>query len=251
LSIQRDLVGDRMPLFCGYRGRAGYLSVVTAPVGKQFARRRLSELPYCICLEQTGNISFPQVIPHIDRFHPMHETIIRYSISVSHSTTHGNIYVEKGQQANLHPMSDFNKEPAGISNIYQVPKFGTYMDYLIKFRRMIDGTWVFVIVGVVDAKELAFTAGAGDPGWVDQQFYPGRSSEVVQHSAFKKSALPIGSSFDVGTMHRVSVRQCPIESASGPVVGDQIRTLEIEITALDVPRADQEVRPNDSCCSVQ
>jgi hypothetical protein len=181
----------------------------------------------------------------------MHETIIRYSISVSHSTTHGNIYVEKGQQANLHPMSDFNKEPAGISNIYQVPKFGTYMDYLIKFRRMIDGTWVFVIVGVVDAKELAFTAGAGDPGWVDQQFYPGRSSEVVQHSAFKKSALPIGSSFDVGTMHRVSVRQCPIESASGPVVGDQIRTLEIEITALDVPRADQEVRPNDSCCSVQ
>lgn len=45
LSIQRDLVHDRMPLLCGYRGRAGYLSVVTTRVGRQYARRQLAKLP--------------------------------------------------------------------------------------------------------------------------------------------------------------------------------------------------------------
>jgi hypothetical protein len=233
LSIQRDLIDGRMPLLCGYRGRAGYLSIVTAPVGKQHARCQLSELPACAYLEQTGNLSFPQVIPHSDRFHPMHETIIRYSISVSHRTTQNNMYVEKGQQPNLHPMSDFDREPEGASNVYQVPKFGTYMDFLIKFRRTIDETWAFVIIGVVNAKELAFTAG-------------GRNPEVVSHSAFKYSARPIGSSYDVESLHRVSVRQLPFEPTSGPGVGDQIRRLEIEITALDTL-----IGFKDSCCSVQ
>jgi hypothetical protein len=233
LSIQRNLIDGRMPLLCGYRGRAGYLSIVTAPLGKQYARCQLSELPACIHLEQTGNLSFPQVIPHSDRFHPMHETVIRYSISVSHRTRQDNAYVEKGQQANLHPMSDFNKDPAGASNVYQVPKFGTYMDFLIKFRRTIDETWAFVIIGVVNAKELAFTAG-------------GRNPEVVSHSAFKYSARPIGSSYDVESLHRVSVRQLPFEPTSGPGVGDQIRRLEIEITALDTL-----IGFKDSCCSVQ
>lgn len=240
LSIQRDQADGRMPLLCGYRGRAGYLSVVTAPVGKQFARRRLSELPYCMCLEQTGILSFPQVIPHIDRFHPMHETIIRYSISVSHRTMQDNIYIESGQQADLHPMSGFNQEGAGL----QVPKFGTYMDYLIKFRRKSDWNWLFVFIGVVDAKELAFTAGAGDPGWLDKKYLNG-TSEVASYSAFQKSALPIGSSLDVSALHRVSVRQLPVESTSGNVLDDQIRMLEIEIVALDVPLAEHEVRPDD------
>jgi hypothetical protein len=253
LNIQRDLVHGLMPLLCGYRGRAGYLSVATASVGKQYARCRLGELPDCIYLEQTRSLLFPQVIPHIDRFHPIHETIIRYSISMNHGTTQHGIYVEKGRQANLHPMSDF-MQFEGTSDVYQVPKFGTYMDFFIKFRRPTDGTWVFVVIGVVDAKELAFTAGAGDPGWVDQKFYPrrGGSSEVVSRSAFKKAALSIGSSFDVGNLHRVSVRQLPVGSALGPAADDQIWRLEIEINGLNVSRVETEVRPKkDSCCSVQ
>lgn len=253
LSIERDLVNGRMPLLCGYRGRAGYLSVVIAPVGRQYARRQLAQLPGCAHLEQTGSLSFPQVIPHMDRFHPMHETVIRYSISVSHRTTQDNIYVELGQQAKLHPMSAFNQECAGArpSKVYQMPKFGTHMDFFIKFRRTVDLTSVFVVIGIVDAKELAFIAGAGDPGWVDYQYYPGRGTEMAQHSAFNNSALSIGSTFDVGKLHRVSVRQSPVKSDSGPVVDDQIRRLEIEITALEVLQAEQEVRPKDSCCSVQ
>ena len=106
--------------------------------------------------------------------------------------------------------------------------------------------------GVIDAKELAFFAGAGDPGWVDQQFYPGKSSEVaLLHGEFEKSALPIGSSFDLGIVHRVSVRQLSVEPTSENVLDDQIRKLEIEITALDVSQADHEVGPKGSCCSVQ
>jgi hypothetical protein len=124
LSIQRDLVNGQMPLLCCYRGRVGCLSVVTAPVENQSARRPPSELLYCIFLEQNGNLSFPQVIPRIDRFHPIHETITRYSISVGHRTTHDKTYVEKGQQANLHPMSAFNKVPADTSNVYEVPRPG-------------------------------------------------------------------------------------------------------------------------------
>lgn len=135
-----------------------------------------------------------------------------------------------------------------------MPKYGTYMDFFIKFRRTTDQTWVFVIIGVVDAEELAFIAGVGEPGLVDQQSYPGRGSKMAQNTAFETSALSIGSSFDVGKLHRVSVRQLPIESASGDVLDDQIRRLEIEITALEVvevPKAEQEIRPKDSCCSVQ
>lgn len=74
---------------------------------------------------------------------------------------------------------------------------------------------------------------------------------MAQHSAFNKSALPIGFSFDVGKLHRVSVRQLPVKSDSEPVVDDQIRRLEIEIIALEVLQAEQGVRPKDSCCSVQ
>jgi hypothetical protein len=182
----------------------------------------------------------------------MHETIIRYSISLKHRKRHDSIYIEKGRQAKLHPMSEFNKEPAAIPNVHQVPKFGTYMDLLIKFSRMSDRTSVFVVIGVIDAKELAFFAGAGDPGWVDQQFYPGKSSEVaLLHGEFEKSALPIGSSFDLGIVHRVSVRQLSVEPTSENVLDDQIRKLEIEITALDVSQADHEVGPKGSCCSVQ
>lgn len=253
LSIQRGLVNGRMPLLCGYRGRAGYLSVVTTPVGRQYARCQLAQLPDCAYLEQTGNLSFPQVIPHMDRFHPMHETVIQYSTSVSHRTKQDNIYVELGQQAKLHPMSDFHQKPAGAGpfKVYQMPKFGTYMDFFIKFKRTIDQTSVFVVIGIVDAKELAFIAGAGDPGWVDYHYYPGRGTEMAQHSAFNNSALSIGSTFDVGKLHRVSVRQLPVKSDSGPVVDDQIRRLEIEITALEVLQAEQELRPKDSCCSVQ
>ena len=189
----------------------------------------------------------------MDRFHPMHETIIRYSISVSHRTTQDNIYVKLGQQEKLHPMSDFNQERAGArpSEVYQVPKFGTFMDFFIKFRRTIDQKSVFVVIGIIDAKELAFIAGAGDPGWVDHQFYPGRGSEVAKNVAFNNSALSIGSSFDVEKLHRVSVRQLPIESDSGPVIDDQIRRLEIEITACEAPKAEQEICPKYSCCSVQ
>lgn len=175
---------------------------------------------------------------------------IRYSISVSHRTTQDH-YVEHSRQAKLHPRSESNQERAGLTEVYQVPKFGTYMDCLIKFRRRSDQTWVFVVIGIVDAKELAFTAGAGDPGWVDQQFYPGRSPEAVLHSAFNKSALSIGSSLDVGKLHRVSVRELPVKSAPGPVVHNDIRRLEIEITALGMLRAEHEVHPKDSCCSVQ
>lgn len=125
------------------------------------------------------------------------------------------------------------------------------MASFIEFRRKSDQTGVFVVIGVVDAKELAFTAGAGDPGCVDQQFYPGRSREAVSHSAFNKPALSIGSSFDLGKLHRVSVRDLPVESASAPAVDDQIRRLEIEITALETLRAEQEVHPKDSCCSLR
>lgn len=48
-----------------------------------------------------------------------------------------------------------------------MPKFGTHMDFFVNFKRTIDQTSVFVVIGIVDAKELAFIAGAGDPGWVD------------------------------------------------------------------------------------
>lgn len=139
---------------------------------------------------------------------------------------------------------------AGYFNSKRAYKFGTYMDLLIKFRRETDSTCVFVVIGIVDAKELAFFAGAGDPGCVDQQFYPGRSSEVALNGAFKKLALSIGSSLDLGILHCVSVRQSPVES-TGNDLDDQIRRPRIEITALNVPRAEPEFRPRDSCCSVQ
>ena len=93
LNIQRRLVNGQMPLLCGYRGQAGYLSVATVPVGGQLARCRLSELQVCVPLEQTGNLSFPQVIPHMDRYNPVHETIISYTISVSSQTTQNEAYI--------------------------------------------------------------------------------------------------------------------------------------------------------------
>ncbi|GAB7328815.1 hypothetical protein MBLNU13_g00703t1 [Cladosporium sp. NU13] len=57
------------------------------------------------------------VIPHMDQFYPMHETIIRYSISANHRTTQDNNYVEHGQKAKLHPMSDFDQERAGPTEV--------------------------------------------------------------------------------------------------------------------------------------
>ena len=254
LSIQRDLFIDRMPLLCGYRGRAGYLSIVTTPVGRQHARCQLAQLPGCAYLEQTGNLSFPQVIPHIDQFHPIAETVILYSVSVSHRTRQDHKYVEHGRRGKLHPMEKFNQERADPSEVYQMPKYGIYMDFFIKFRRTTDQTWVFVVIGVVDAEEIAFIAGVGEPGLVDQQSHPGRGSKMARNTELEKSALSIGSSFDVAKLHRVSVRQLPIDIASGHVVDDQIRRLEIEITALEVvevPKAEQEIRPKNSCCSVQ
>jgi hypothetical protein len=93
LNIQRSLVSGQMPLICGYRGQAGYLSVAKTPMGDQYARCNLAELQGCMDLIPSGNLFFPQIIPHIDRFHPSHETIIRYSFSVSTRTTQTGIYV--------------------------------------------------------------------------------------------------------------------------------------------------------------
>jgi hypothetical protein len=129
LNIQRDLVDGQMPLLCGYRGRAGYLSVATARVGKQYARCCLAELQGCMRLDQTSNMFFPQSIPHINRFHSLHEMIIYYAISVSSPTVQDGVYVRDRHKSRMHPMCEYPDPDItreGPSKVYELPRFGTY-----------------------------------------------------------------------------------------------------------------------------
>jgi hypothetical protein len=260
LNIQRSLVSGQMPLLCGYRGQAGYLSVATTPVGDQYARCNLAEMQGCMDLTPSGNLFFPQIIPHIDRFHPSHETIIRYSFSVSTRTTQTGIYVHDRQSTRMHPMnghavSDFMYwDP---SKVYRVPKFGTFIDLSLHFRRWVDQTWVLIILGVVNSRELGFAAGVGTPALATTRqagtFNFSKDRVTASNDVFTESAVPIGSVVDVGTLHRVSIRQLLNDSDDSSDANDQVKRLEIDITALDQapPVAHRELRSAHSCCRVQ
>lgn len=256
LNFQRSLISGQMPLLCGHRSQAGYLSVATAPVGDQYARCRLAELQACMYVRQTGNLYFPQIIPHLDRYHPVHETVIRYSLSVSPRTTQDNIYVRDRQRAGMHPMSsipDSDTGRAGFSDDkYEVSKFSTHMDLVLQFKRPADQKWVFIILGIVDAKTLGFVAGVGYPAFVECHYGSSMlnvsiNSQGTSKSFFAKAFLPIGSSFDAGTLHRVSVKQLLADPKHIPVADNQVQRLEIEVTALD----QFELRSGRSRCRVQ
>lgn len=255
LHIQRSLISGQMPLLCGYRGRAGYLSVSAAPVGGgQHARCRLSELQDCMGVNQSGNLLFPQVTPHSDRFHPAHETVIRYSVSVGPRTTQDGTYIQDGEKIGAHPMSEYpdpDLAQPGPPKVYEVPKFGTYMDLVLQFKRPADQTWLFVIVGIVDAKSLGFVAGVAYPAFVDRHrdfsYAPPYNISAASNSRFAKSSLPIGSSFNVENLHRVAVRELLADSDGSPDTSHRIKRLEIEIAALE----QVEVPYARSCCRVQ
>jgi hypothetical protein len=256
LNIQRGLVDGRMPLLCGYRGLAGYLSVATAPVGGQHARCRLAELQACVYLEQSGNLSFPQVIPHIDRYNPVQETVIPYTISVSSQTRHDHVYFQHRSMARMHPMFkqfDPNITDAHPSELYELPKLGTHIDFIIQFRRPADEKWVFIVIGIVNAKELAFAAGAADMTRANRHYDSDNNILATSQSVFTKLALPIGSTFDVEALHRVSVKQRSTDSALGSVRSDQIMRLEIDIKASKLPQVEQHTdnHSQHSCCTVQ
>ena len=256
LNIQRRLIGGQMPLLCGYRDQAGYLSVATTHVGGQHARYRLAELRGCMHVEHTGNLSFPQLIPRFDRFHDAHANVIRYAVAVSSKTTQDGVYVQHRHKASMHPMCkhldpDLYVTRANPAKVYEVPKFGTYMDFIVQFQRPADNAWIFVIIGVENAKELAFAAGAGDDTYVNRHFNRGNSVEATSQSMFAKLALPIGLDFIVENLHRVSVRRLPTESAPSVVDGNQIVRLEIDIEALKTLQVEQQLPNKPSCCSVQ
>jgi hypothetical protein len=276
LNIQRSLISGQMPLLCGYRGRAGYLSITTTPVGDQHARCRLAELQDCMQFAHSsprGNLFFPQVIPHVDRFHPMHETIIRYSFSVSARTTQDGIYVQDRRIARMYPMKDYpipDFKHSGPSQVYQVHKFGTFVDFILQFKRPADQTWVVIILGVIDAKELGFVARECDPASAHQDYNFSNSGSSKNPTTATKllanSALPIGSVVDVEALHRVSIRQLLTDSKGSSDADGQVMKLEIDITALDqaipvpnqaVPVLNQaipvqsEVHSKRSCCRVQ
>jgi hypothetical protein len=109
------------------------------------------------------------------------------------------------------------------------------------------------MTGVVDAKELAFVAGAGAGNQfrVNGRFNHHDDILARSQSIFAKSAIPIGTSFDVGSLHRVSVRLLPTESALGPVDDGQVKRLEIDIEALSMCSVEQHTRSRHSCCTVQ
>jgi hypothetical protein len=255
LNIQRSLVSGHMPLLCCYRGQAGYLGVATASVGDQYARCNLAELQRCMGFETNADLFFPQVVPHFDRFHPMHETVIRYSFSVSTHTTQDRTYVHDRQSTRMHPMNghaDSDIRSWDPSKVYQVPKFGTYIDLVLHFWRSVDQTWVLVILGVVDSRELRFTAGVGTSAFATIRKAGAldfdKDRVTASNDVFAKSAVPLGSVVDVGPLHRVSVRQLITDPDGSCDADDQVVRLEIDITALNQA---SEVDPDRSCCCVQ
>jgi hypothetical protein len=275
LNIQRSLISGQMPLLCNYRGRAGYLSVATTPAGHQYARCHLAELQGCMHLTPDGNLFFPQVILHSDRYHPLHETIIRYSFSVSTRTTQNGMYVHDMHSTGMHPMhnnphSDMTKW--NPSKVFRLPKFGTFIDLNLNFWRPVDQTWVFIFLGVVDSKELGLVAGVGSSRFAVMRntgSVPSQNNEAFLNSSnsrFAKSAVPLGSVVDVGNLHRVSIRQLSTGSNDSSDTNNQVKRLEVDIMALHranpapnqtVPVLNQdilvqsEVHSKHSCCRVQ
>lgn len=267
LNIQRSSGNGFMPLLCNYRGRAGYLSIATVPVDNQVhARRRLSELPACMHVNQSGNLYFPQVVPHPDRHLPEHETVIRYLCTTSNRMQHDTTYAKTRQLSNLHPMTHeplqipFNgkawEEPQ--AGFYVVPKFGTFPDLILQFRRPADETYVLVIVGVTNSSELRFAAGAALPAFggrvYDYDLHRVRTFVGAEAASkiFEESAVPIGSSYDVAGLHRVVVKEASagVVEAGRHKLGRQMRQLEIDITSLAYEP--QEKGPSARlCCCVQ
>jgi hypothetical protein len=156
---------------------------------------------------------------------------------------------------NGHAVSDFMYwDP---SKVYRVPKFGTFIDLSLHFRRWVDQTWVLIILGVVNSRELGFAAGVGTPALATTRqagtFDFSKDRVTASNDVFTESAVPIGSVVDVGTLHRVSIRQLLNDSYDSSDANGQVKRLEIDITALKQapPVAHRELRSAHSCCRVQ
>jgi hypothetical protein len=158
---------------------------------------------------------------------------------------------------NGHAVSDFlSWDP---SKVYQVPKFGTFIDLSLHFRRPVDQTWVLIIMGVVNSRDLGFAAGVGTPALATIRqagtFDFSKDRVTASNNVFNESAVPIGSVVDVGTLHRVSIRQLLNDSDDGSdaSVNGQVKRLEIDITALNqAPQvAHRGLRSAHACCRVQ
>jgi hypothetical protein len=173
----------------------------------------------------------------------------------------------------MYPMKDYpipDFKHSGPSQVYQVHKFGTFVDFILQFKRPADQTWVVIILGVIDAKELGFVARECDPASAHQDYNFSNSGSsknpTTATKLFANSALPIGSVVDVEALHRVSIRQLLTDSKGSSDADGQVMKLEIDITALDqaipvpnqaVPVLNQaipvqsEVHSKRSCCRVQ
>jgi hypothetical protein len=158
---------------------------------------------------------------------------------------------------NGHAVSDFlSWDP---SKLYRVPKFDTFIDLSIHFRRPVDQTWVLIILGVVNSRELGFAAGVGTPALATIRqagtFDFSKDRVTASNDVFTEAAVPIGSVVDVENLHRVSIRQLLDDSdeSSDASVNGQVKRLEVDITALN--QAPQVVHPKlrsaHSCCRVQ
>jgi hypothetical protein len=76
---------------------------------------------------------------------------------------------------------------------------------------------------------------------------------TASNDVFTELSVPIGSVVDVGTLHRVSIRQLLNDSYDRSDANGQVKRLEIDITALNQapPVAHRELRSAHSCCRVQ
>lgn len=177
-------------------------------------------------------------MPHLDPYQRLSETVTCYSLSVSTATTKNSTYIQDSKSIRMHPMIREQTADPHASGIYIVPKEGTYTDLITQFVRPADGQWISVMIGVIGGVELGFAATAGNCSLIDCPSDLNQKIVPDVHRSFKESALPIGSSFDVGGLHRVAVkrissrRDMPFVINGIAFTEDQMELLEIDISAL-------------------
>jgi hypothetical protein len=261
LNIRRTLVAGQMPLFCCRRGQPGYLSITIGSIGDRSVRCNLAEIGTCMHVSQDDNLYFPLEMPHGDQFVLTSETIIFYTVEMSPAMALGGLWSQDWQETGLHPMNQSCEPYAAGSGTHAVAKQGTYVDLLIQFKHRTNRTCVMVVIGVyLGGSELAFTVRTGDAISLDHRYDAYRPLRSGANRRFRDDALRIGSTVDIGTLHRVSVARAPPMShgtsgSNSSVVRllIDIRTLADECQPEERQRGEcqpEERRSGKSCCCI-
>jgi hypothetical protein len=212
-------------------------------------------------MSQDDNLYFPLEMPHGDQFVLTSETIIFYTVEMSPAMALGGLWSQDWQETGLHPMNQSCEPYAAGSGTHAVAKQGTYVDLLIQFKHRTNRTCVMVVIGVyLGGSELAFTVRTGDAISLDPRYDAYRPLRSGANRRFRDDALRIGSTVDIGTLHRVSVARAPPMShgtsgSNSSVVRllIDIRTLADECQPEERQRGEcqpEERRSGKSCCCI-